>query len=309
MPGELQINSIPEGWHCKIRVIPYVVAPDSSVRQVTDIRIKSRVLAERYRGNTDDLRHGDYSIGRFRPLYAGAREICMRNRENLIGPVLPAGVGSLPKVRRMIANQLCPTFEEFVAMSDDEHFAHFQSLIETFSTGSLQIVGVDLVNAVRDSRGGAYRNPTLNREVRDQPSPRRLLEQVQEQLTTQLREHNGDLKMLADFRLQGFVRFDTFWERARGLGILIHDTEGYRVDLVDYTCLPNRRYRARVRVQLFDHFGLDEADVRIDRPGQAPIHMQLAPLGFISWFYLQRVRNFRPVKVITENFYEIDGEY
>lgn len=76
-----------------------------------------------------------------------------------------------------------------------------------------------------------------------------------------------------------------------GLGILVHGSEGYEVNLIDYKCIHNNKFQATIEVKIYDNFGLDKDDIKAGELG-----MIAEPFKFLSWFYLQRVRGYKPFR-------------
>ena len=97
-----------------------------------------------------------------------------------------------------------------------------------------------------------------------------------------------------------------------GLGILFNGTLGYKVEVLSYTCLGPKKGEIRYRYTIYDHFGLDEQDVNLTDPRE---HMKwyVNILGsrqsFLSWFYLQRVKGYKPVVTEIVNEYTVSTEY
>jgi len=303
---KLIITAIPNNWYCCIRVFAFVSTPVFTVSQITRIRIQPILLSEKYRDYNDDLNYGDYSTREFKKLYDPLLKKC---REKYL-PVCSQYPNCFADyLIEECLNKYCLPFESFISMNDSQLFEIFEKLVKSWSIFNREKIAVDLVKKVKESKGGEYKSPLLNKETKNQPSPKRLLDQVQEQFERQLNLHNGRLDQIEELNLIGFVRFNTRWEKFSGLGIILNGTQGYKIELLEYTCKQNRNYHAKIQMTIYDHFGLDVNDVKIDNPSEMRSHMKMDGFSFLVWFYLQRVRGYKPLTTIIENEYEIEGSY
>ena len=102
-------------------------------------------------------------------------------------------------------------------------------------------------------------------------------------------------------------------DKLTGLGILCNGTLGYKIEVISYTCLGPKKGEIHYRYTIYDHFGLDEKDLSLT--GTRP-HMKWhvntitnSRQSFLSWFYLQRVKGYKPVITKIVNEYTFSTEY
>ena len=68
--------------------------------------------------------------------------------------------------------------------------------------------------------------------------------------------------------------------------ICINDTWAYEIFITNFTWNSELDYTLSYKVVLYDHFGLDMPDLRVD--------LYYALAGFRAWFVLQHLRSFQP---------------
>jgi len=312
--GSLTIKAVPSFWYCYIRVFPYVVKPTIAVSQETRVRIKPKLLAEFSRDYDDDLKYGDYDAKQFEPLYLKAQAVCRKGAEAICASPIVEPLSFTPwgaeRVEECV-ERLCPSFKSFIAKSDDELFSIVENLVAKYSMWACETIVLDMVKKVKENKGGEYKSGSLNAETRDHDSPKKFIAQIKERFEAELSRTDGQFDKVGPIALDDRVRFSSFIpiEWLSGLGIMINDTDGYKIEVVDYACLLHKKYRAKIKITIYDHFGIDVADVTVDNPNEPRRHMKMEPIGFMAWFYLQRVRGYRPLLTVIENEYEIEGGY
>ena len=81
-------------------------------------------------------------------------------------------------------------------------------------------------------------------------------------------------------------------------GGTLHDTLAYKVILQDYELKENNSYKAKIKIIIYDHFGLDEPVIKDKLPGNID--------AFRAWFILQHVRGYIPfvTKIEFEHVYK-----
>jgi hypothetical protein len=83
----------------------------------------------------------------------------------------------------------------------------------------------------------------------------------------------------------------TWADRWEGLTLAINDTWAYEVKVADFELTGERTFRAKLSIVIYDHFGLDRADL------EDKLINELA--GFRAWYLLQHVRGFRPFVTVV----------
>lgn len=96
-------------------------------------------------------------------------------------------------------------------------------------------------------------------------------------------------------------KFDRLQDSFNGMGITVHDTWATHITLQSLH-VENNRYRARVRYQIQDHFGLDCDDIKSFTFSQFRL--------FRIWFVLQRYHRFgfKPFMTDMDVYIDISGE-
>jgi hypothetical protein len=151
-----------------------------------------------------------------------------------------------------------------------------------------------------------YTNTTLTKAAQEHASTERFVNAVRRNLNEMLKKLNGDAGKLPRYNGKIFSPvYNTKMDKWRGLTIAVNDTWAYEVTLVDYEFTSPSSYRAKVNLAIYDHFGLNQADIDgstgktgNDDPGNHE--------GFRAWFLLQHVRGFRPfvTKIEFEEVFE-----
>lgn len=181
--------------------------------------------------------------------------------------------------------------------SDLELFEIFRAMAQgLFTTADLASNTDAIIENFRANRGATYSNPILTAKAKEHPSTRRFIGTFSGELRKALNDVGKDAGRIPE---RGIARypspaFSTATDKITGLTIAVNDTWAYQVEIVDYEVNGNS-HRFRARVTLFDHFGLDPADL-IGKP-----HLQALD-GFRAWFILQHVRGYKPF--ITEMAFE-----
>ena len=305
---KLIILKAPSFWLCCIAVYAYVKSPTVNVRQITQVKgdINPILLFERrHNPNAADMRFGDMTNEQFKVFYLPVSEreftIKLIQIDNLNdNPFKIFGPKPLWQNDKYIKDNCNKEYDGFVKKSDAKHFEKFKSLIEWQSTGELETVALDILNKFKENRankGKNYESSVLNRRAKEHESPKRFLNnEIIPQLKKALFDAKGDIHNmnLFDNSVMGIPRFNTYMDKVQGLGIIFNGTLGSKIELIDYECIGNDRFRAKIRITIYDHFGLDIDDIRIDNPDEERVHMKIHPFKFLAWAYLQRVRGFKP---------------
>ena len=158
-----------------------------------------------------------------------------------------------------------------------------------------------MVDKFESNSGGEYSNPILTQAVREHDSTKEFEQQIRNKLSTELNKYRGDINRWEEnIRLDGHPVFSTTTDLFQGLKIAINDVWAYEVQIIEYN-LSDRCYKGKFSLTLYDHFGLDEPDIR----NKPPKYLD----GFRCWFILQHLDRFsyRPFVTKIELEYSFEG--
>lgn len=181
-------------------------------------------------------------------------------------------------------------------------FSKFRKMASTFfATGDLEENINAMIDKFESNSGGEYSNPILTRAVREHDSTKKFEQQIRNKLSMELNKYRGDMnKLEKSICLYERPAFNTIKDYPCGLKIAINDTWAYEVKIIEYN-LSDRCYKGKFSLILYDHFGLDEPDIKDKFPGVLP--------GFIAWFILQHLDRFsyQPFVTKIELEYSFEG--
>ena len=266
-PDRLILSSVPGQWsHRRLVVQAYALAPNDRARVETAVVLEPIVIADSW--TNPDASGNRPGVGRD----FGAGDMTEQQYRD-IGFLfdadfrIPGGLGS---------------------QTDDQLFSAFRTMaVDIFSSGELVANTNAMIDKLKRNEGGEYTNAVLTRKAREHDSTKRFLANLRGKLSASLGKLDGDAgKVTRVPRIPSPV-YGTLKDKFMGgLTIAVNDTWAYEVVLVDYEMTGPHAYRARVTVRIYDHFGLDKADLE-DKAINA-----LA--GFRAWLLLQRVRGYKP---------------
>jgi len=252
-------------------------------------------------------------------------------------PVIsPFGMGLAAMPPRQTREEFVREYnQKFITKSDSEHIKSWKNMVEWVSIG-LESVVLECVDKATTTKFSSmpdikdannrkeFTDISVNKEVAlhdhliGNTPGKRNLSNIQKALVAQIKSKGVNIRSYKtttnDSRsIVNLVAFNTYTDKVSGLGMLTNGTMGYKVEVVSYTCLGPNKGEIQYRYTIYDHFGLDEQDVSLN---DARPHMQgflntavNSRTKFLSWFYLQRVRGFRPVVVKIANEYKVSTEY
>jgi len=67
--------------------------------------------------------------------------------------------------------------------------------------------------------------------------------------------------------------------------ISVDDTSAYQVYIDDFVLINDNTFNCKLRIEIYDHYGLDTADVE---------KIYGFGAGFRAWYVLQHVRGYKP---------------
>ena len=94
------------------------------------------------------------------------------------------------------------------------------------------------------------------------------------------------------------VKFTTKLDLINGMSITVDDTVAYEVYVEDYELISKDTFNCKLRIKIYDHYGLDRADV-----DKNDWHV-----GFKAWYILQHVRGYRPFLTCMECVVDVNNQ-
>ena len=94
------------------------------------------------------------------------------------------------------------------------------------------------------------------------------------------------------------TKFNTWKDRLNGMILAVDDTSAYKIYILDYELTSPNTFSCKLRIDVYDNFGLDEKDVR----------KFYALVGFRAWYVLQHYRGFRPFLTKMTTIIELKDE-
>ncbi|WP_212126111.1 DUF3289 family protein, partial [Bacteroides pyogenes] len=230
--------------------------------------------------------------------------------------------------------------------TDDELFKKLINLAEWVSRGELEDNNKRMIakwqEKIDETPEDYYTDSRLTNAVFKDGRTVDFIEFITKQFSEDLKNSNRtlkDLKLNIKERELQRPSFPFRSDKGRGLTFALNDTWGFKVTLLNYKYdATTKKYWAKLRFDIFDHFGLDVDDVKkfgsmenvrdktapwgeilshLTRPkdergyelsdtGVSDIFFQEAADGFCSWFILQYMRGYKPF--VTMMSKEIDIE-
>ena len=240
--------------------------------------------------------------------------------------------------------------ERLSKKSDDELFKNLINLAEWVSRGDLEDNNKRMIAEWRKQTYKTaeehYTDSRLMDAVfKDGSTQENLVEAIRKILKISLKKSNGSLSSLqltandlSNINLQR-PTFSISKDKGSGLTFALNDTWGLKVTLLNYRYdVATKKYWAKLRFDIFDHFGLDISDIEkfgsmenvrdktapwgdilsyLTRPkdergydlsdtGASDIFFQEAAEGFCSWFILQYMRGYKPFVTMMSKEIEIN---
>jgi hypothetical protein len=167
------------------------------------------------------------------------------------------------------------------------------TLFTSESYKGLKNVANQMIDRFEKNTGGIFSNELLTEKVKNHKSTLEFLNKIDKQIKLKLKANLFDPVYLNNERRHylserfGRPQFqtntDTFFS---GLTIMINDTWAYEVYVSDFESINENNHQIKLKIILYDHFGLDLPDV------QNNLYYTFA--GFRAWFVLQHLHSYRP---------------
>ena len=220
--------------------------------------------------------------------------------------------------------------ERLSKKTDDELFKNLINLAKWVSSGDLEDNNKRIIaewhRQVYQTSEDHYTDSRLTDAVFKEETTQSLISEVKRLLHKALRVVNGDISRLSISNYIGQFNikrpmFSSFSDKLHGLTFALNDTWGFKVTLLNYRYdATTKKYWAKLKFDVFDHFGLDKDDVEKfgsmenvqKQAGEyASVALdsicQQAADGFGSWFILQYKRGYKPFVTMMSKEIEIEG--
>ena len=310
-PGKLVIDKVPGSWaNGSFQVFPKVRKTDPAVMAKTSVAMKPIELSrsrqrpgfysrttKSYSDIADDMTFSDYTVDQYKKINL----FTMMDASPAVPPAITP-FGPMPGKPAGLLHQ-----------SDTELFEVMESMCTTlFSTAPLETVVRSIVRkfkdkgpirtAVKNTRADAFTDPVLTKAALDHQSMKDFVAKAKDLSVQTIRDASGDINKAKAFTISPQPIFHDKSDIVNGLTIIINDTWAYDVDLIDYHLVDAKKFKGKIKITVYDHFGLDEPD--LDANLFKPYGMVD---GFRAWFILQHLRGCIPFWTVIETEAEIEG--
>ena len=186
--------------------------------------------------------------------------------------------------------------ELFDTKTDEELFQMMKDMGSTyFSVGEMETNNLAMIDHFQKNTGNDYSSSILTKAVQEHASTKRFVERAKVVLAERIKLEGEGLSQkpitkgeLEKARPVFNTNSDTF---AGGLTFAINDTWAHQVELTSYDFVNENDYKGKMKVTLYNNFGLDKPDIE-KKFG----YME----GFRAWFILQHVRGYKPFVTVIE---------
>jgi Protein of unknown function (DUF3289) len=170
--------------------------------------------------------------------------------------------------------------------------AYLNQLMQSLSVGDMEEVALVMAKRFCDGTGGTFTSAKLDAEVYNHATFGAYHRAFEKRLLRALHDARWDVTQLAPLGMD-LLNFSSFWDKATGLGITIHQVWSVKAELADYTVLcETGNWSARLQYTFYDHFGLDWEDVL--KHGEDRLPQYHTGDFFKAWYILQHWRDARP---------------
>ncbi|WP_343657849.1 DUF3289 family protein [Chryseobacterium sp.] len=179
----------------------------------------------------------------------------------------------------------------YLQNAQDSHYFYLMTDLftkcTTFDSG-LRSVGLDMIDKFQNGNGADYSNSILNEKAQESVQTRNFLKEFGEKFHQRLLATNMNLNNVPIIDMDEIrPKYDGLYNKFHGLQILVNDTEYSEIYLESFTPISNNKWTAIIQLEVLDHFGLDLHDAQAYQNWHD---------GFLAWWILQHVRNYRPFK-------------
>lgn len=186
-------------------------------------------------------------------------------------------------------------FDYMITQTDDQLFKTFQDMCtELFATGDLEGVIIDMIKQFKANNPADFKDVRLTNAVKAHSSTKNFVDEVLMAVSEQVMSQKEGLHQTTVERGKFDKRrpvFNSMSDTAGGLTITINDTWAHEVNITEYDYVDDDHFTGKLKVSIYDDFGLDPPDV-------TKKYSYLA--GFRAWFILQHDRGYRPFVTVIE---------
>lgn len=310
-PDKLVVDKVPGSWaNGSFQVFPKVRKTDPAVMVKTSVAMKPIELSrsrqrpgfysrttKSYSDIADDMTFSDYTVDQYKKINL----FTMMDASPAVPPTMTP-FGPMPGKPAGLLHQ-----------SDTELFNVMESMCTTlFSTPPLEAVVRSIIKkfkdkgpirtAAKNTRADAFTDPVLTKAALDHQSMKDFVATAKDLSIKAIVAAGQDPAAAKTFVMPRSPIFHDASDIVNGLTIIINDTWAYDVDLVDYHLLDAKKFQGRIKITVYDHFGLDQPDLdaNLFKPYGAVD-------GFRAWFILQHLRGYIPFWTVIETEADIDG--
>jgi LysM repeat protein len=310
-PAKLVVDKIPGSWaNGSFQVFPVVRKADPAVSVKTIVGMKPIELSrskqrpgfysrttKSFTDVADDMTVNDFTIEQYKKinLFTTADDLPAI-------PSVPTPFGSTPGRPAGLLHR-----------KDGDLFNEMESMCTTyFSTNPLEDVVRKLIRKFKDkgakrvleqnTRSDAFTDPVLTKAALDHQSMKDFVDAAKDQTIKAIVAASLDANSIKSFAMARTPIFHDASDIRDGLTIIINDTWAYDIDLIDYQLLDAKRFKGKIKISVYDHFGLDKPDL------DANLFKPYGVVdGFRAWFILQHLRGYIPFWTVIETEAEFEG--
>lgn len=182
--------------------------------------------------------------------------------------------------------------ERIFAETDSALEERLRDLVRSLSTGPMEAVALRMVDHFVGASGTAFEDATLNDEVRKNPAFAEYHRRFCQDLASAIQACSYGLNRIKRVPMS-LLNFSSLSDKIGGLGITVHQVWSAVAELSDFVVnCGTRRWSGRLHYTLYDHFGLDWAD--IEKHGGDRLPFPGTGNGFKAWYILQHYRQAKP---------------
>ncbi len=146
---------------------------------------------------------------------------------------------------------------------------------------------MSMIDHFRNGNGENYSNYDLTTAVLCHESTIRFFNEIRARFVDEIKVRDGKINNIKLYTIQQPF-YNTWADRLQGLTIALNGTWAYEVWITDYKLEKDRSYNGKMKIIIYDHFGLDNEDVS---PEKAAYRFD----GFYHWFALQHWEGFNEI--------------
>lgn len=171
------------------------------------------------------------------------------------------------------------------------------ALMDSVSFGDLNVVARECWARFCKGTGGIFSHEKLTAKVEDHDKTKEYMQEWDAKFRKAILDSKCDLTNFTPLKMKGYA-FESFWDKAGGLGIIVHDWWSIKAEIKGYTAtwdnVANQgAFYGTIVYTLTDTFGLDWNDVvKLGPTNTPPAFPPPFTTGdrFKAWYILQHFR-------------------